>query len=106
MNLIAPKPFRFFSRIEQSVVFPTLLWAPVTEIILNFGIDKGYRMGREGARCEDAMGPLSVWNGGWYMIADCLPSSQSEAQVFVEQNPGIFGIVEKYKTIDDSLVFC
>lgn len=43
MNLIAPKPLRFSSRIEQSVVFPTLLWAPVTEIILN-DINRGYRI--------------------------------------------------------------
>ena len=42
VNLMAPKPLRFVNKIEQSVVFPTLLWAPVTEIVLN-DINKGYK---------------------------------------------------------------
>jgi hypothetical protein len=42
VHLMAPKPLRLLSKIEQSVVFPTLLCAPVTEIILN-GIIKGYK---------------------------------------------------------------
>ena len=71
MNLIAPKPLRFSSRIEQSVVFPTLLWAPVTEITLN-DMNTGYRMQDVRCKIHTIRGEISdfifccnlCWNNG------------------------------------------